>query len=436
MYVYWWHVGGLRAVMVGHADDPERRVSDYRLEYGLSGTDVRDYELDDGIDAEWVESQLCRMLETRGLRRIALQSEEGEDAFFALDDWTFEEADILLYDTARHIAFAEISNRRKQQRRHELEAIEEWTPDEQEEETDEADEEPDEQPNGQPNGQAPDEQHNRPVVPSPPPVAVRPWLYLIGAVVACGLVVGLGADDLAGRGPAVPTERNGPSVATASRDGDSLAGPSQDTPCSLVEFSDTLIHVSCAESWASMRWNGKWMFDRGHNESDALDFFNASDVARKVVALPPREPVPELPKQAVAGPDRLPQSVQPAAPAAPAVSAAPAAAPAQSAAPAAPAPSAATAAAPAQSAIPSRLLRPQHLRYPPPHLLHLRYLPRLLRPQHPPRLLTLQRHRRYPVRGWRRRFRLRRRRSRHRRHLRPASSAPCPGRNRDIRSTS
>jgi len=352
MYVYWWHVGGLRAVMVGHADDPERRVSDYRGEYGLSGTDVRDYELDDGIDAEWVESQLCRMLETRGLRRIALQpeeveeDEEEEDALFALDGWTFEEAHILLHDTARHIAFAEISNRRKQQKRHELKAAEEWTPDEQEEDTDEADEGPDEQPN---------EQQLRPTAPAPPsPGAVRPWLYLIGAIVACGLVTGLGADHLMRSGPADPTEQNGPSVAAASRDGDSLAGPSQDAPCSLVEFSDTLVHVSCAGSWASMRWNGQWTFDRGHNESDALDFFNASDVARRVVALPARESVPELPTQAVAKPDRLPQSVQPAASVTPAASAASVApsAPAPAAAPAAPAPSAVLA-APAPAAAPA-----------------------------------------------------------------------------------
>ena len=137
MYVYWWHVGGLRAVKVGHADDPRQLVSDYRSEYGLSGKDVRGYELDSGTDAEWVENQLCRLLETKGLRRFALElgNEEEEEEFFALGDCTFEDAHELLRDAAHHIALAEVSNQRKQQRRHELEAEQVWTPKQPEQET-------------------------------------------------------------------------------------------------------------------------------------------------------------------------------------------------------------------------------------------------------------------------------------------------------------
>jgi hypothetical protein len=305
MYVYWWHVAGLRAVKLGHADDPGQRVSDYRSEYGLRGQDVRGYELDSGTDAEWVESQLCRTLETRGLRRIALPLGDGDEEFFVLGDCTFEDAHELLHDAARHIALAEVSNQRKQQRRQEVEVAEVETLPPQEQETDQAHEEPRPQ------------QHHAPA-PSPFPVTARLWLYLIGAIVAGGLVTGLRGDDLMlAPGSANLTEQENPSIATAPRDGESSAGPRHNNPCTLVEFSDTLIHVSCAGSWASMRWDGRWVFDSGHDESDALDFFNASEVARRVVALPSREPVPQLPERTVLKPERLPQSNQPAAPAAP-----------------------------------------------------------------------------------------------------------------------
>jgi hypothetical protein len=135
-----------------------------------------------------------------------------------------------------------------------------------------------------------------------------------------GIVTGLRGDDLAlGPGSANLMEQKNPPITSALQDGESAAGPRHNNPCTLVEFSDTLVHVSCGGSWASMRWNGGWVFDSGHNESDALDFFNASDVARRVVALPSREPVPQLPERepVEVKPERLPQSHQPPAPAAP-----------------------------------------------------------------------------------------------------------------------
>lgn len=305
MYVYWWHVRGLRAVKVGHADDPRQRVSDYRSAYGLSGKDVRGYKLGSGTDAEWVESQLCRLLETKGLRRTAFQLDNGEGEFFALDGRPFEDAHELLRDAARHIAFAEVSNRRKQQRRHELRAAQVRTSDRQEQETNRGHEEP-----------VP--QRHRTSSPFQFPVTARLWLYLIGAIAVWGMVTGLSGDDLPlGPESARLTEPENPPIATAPQDGVSSAGSRPDNPCRLVELSDTLMHVSCAGSWVSMRWNGRWAVDSGHNESDALDFFNASDAARRVVALPSREPVPQLPEQAQVKPERLPPSNQPAAPAAP-----------------------------------------------------------------------------------------------------------------------
>jgi len=311
MYVYWWHVGGLRAVKVGHADDPRQRVSDYRSDFRLGGKDVRGFKLDRSTDAAWVESQLCRLLETKGLRRIALRLGDEEEEFFALGGRTFEDADELLRDATRHIALAEFSNQRKRQMRQELQVAQvstpprqEQTPPEHEQETNQAYEE-----------LRPDERH--PSAHSAFPATARRWLHLIGAIVVCGLVMGLGGDDLTpGSGSASLTEQKNPPITTALQDGESSAGPRRDNSCALVEFSDTLIHVSCAGSWASMRWDGRWVFDSGHAESAALDFFNASDVARRVVALPPREPVPQLPERAAVEPERLPQSNQPAAPAA------------------------------------------------------------------------------------------------------------------------
>lgn len=309
MYVYWWHVGGLRAVKVGHADDPRQRVSDYRSDFRLGGKDVRGFKLDRGTDAAWVESQLRRLLETKGLRRIALRLGDEEEEFFALGGRTFDDADELLRDATRHIALAEFSNQRKQQMRQELQVApvsvppqQEQTPPQQEQETNQVFEE-----------LRPDEQH--PSASSAFPATARRWLYLIGAIVVCGLVTGLGGDDLApGSRSASLTEQKTPPITTALQGGGSSAGPRHDNSCALVEFSDTLVHVSCAGSWASMRWDGRWVFDSGHDESAALDFFNASDVARRVVALPSREPVPQLPERAEVKPQQLPQSSQPAAP--------------------------------------------------------------------------------------------------------------------------
>lgn len=309
MYVYWWHVGGLRAVKVGHADDPGQHVNDYRSQYGLSGTDVRGYELDRGIDAQWVESQLCRMLEARGLRRIASLLGNGDEQVFALDGCTFEDAHALLSDTARHIALAEVSNQRKQQRRHELQVAEVPPPREQEQETDQEDEE-----------FRPQQTHAS--APSPSAAPARFWPYLAGAVVACGLAtglaMGLGGDaPTLGAGSAKLAEQENPPIATGPQGDQSVAVPLHAKPCTLVEFSDTLMHVSCTGSWASMRWTGRWTLDSGYNEGDALDFFKASEAARRVVALPSPEPVPQLPEQAEVEPERLPPSIQPAIPAAP-----------------------------------------------------------------------------------------------------------------------
>jgi len=309
MYVYWWHVSGLRAVKVGHADHPIRLVSDYRSAHGLSGKDVRGYELDGGIDAAWVESQLRRLLETKGLRRIALRLGEEDEEFFALGAVTFEEAHELLSDAARHIALAEVSNQRKQQRRNELQVAPAPMPDEPVQETTQVHEEPEPDP---------PPQHAAAPAPAPPPAAVRPWLYLAGAIVASGMAAVLGSDALApDRESASRAAQNAPSVATVLQEGDAPAGPLPANPCMLVEFSDTLIHVTCDGSWASMRWNGRWTFDSGHNERDALDFFQASDAARKVVALPAREPVPQLPEKTEVKPERLPPPNQAVAPAAP-----------------------------------------------------------------------------------------------------------------------
>jgi outer membrane biosynthesis protein TonB len=305
MHVYWWHVRGLRAVKVGHADDPRQHVSDFRSEYGLGGKVVRGYKLDSGTDAEWVERQLCRLLETRGFRRIAFQFGNGEEELFALGGRTFADADELLRNAARHIALAEVSNQRKQQRRQVLQVAQAPTPRPQAQETNQAHEKP--RPREQPTS-----------APSPSPVTARLWPYLVGAIVIGGLVTGLRGDGLTlGPRSAELTERNNPPIATAPADGESSAGPLHDDLCTLVNLSDTLIHVICAGSWASMRWNGRWVVDSGHAESDALDFFNASDVARRVVALPSPEPVPRLPEQVEVKPEQTPQSIQPAAPVAP-----------------------------------------------------------------------------------------------------------------------
>ena len=305
MYVYWWHVRGLRAVKVGHAEEPRQRVSDFRREYGLGGKDVRTCQLDSGTDARWVESQLCRLLEARGLHRIGLWLGEGEEELFALGGRTFEDVHHLLHDAARHIALAEVSNRRKQQRRREVSAVEVPTSRRQEPAPDRGHEEP--RPRQRP-----------PAAPSRSPGTARPWLYLVGALVVGGLATGLGVAGLTlEREPAVPTAQKEPAIAAPPRDVATTAGPPRHDSCRLVELSDTLVDVSCAGSWAWMRWRGRWVLDTGHDEGDAVEFFNASEVARRVVAPPSREPARRPAEQAEAKPAPLPRPDRPAAPPAP-----------------------------------------------------------------------------------------------------------------------
>lgn len=305
MYVYWWHVQGLRAVKVGYAEEPRQRVSDFRHEYGLGGKDVRACRLDSGTDARWVESQLCRLLETRGLHRIDLRMGQGEQEPFALGGRTFEDIHALLRDAARHIALAEISNRRKRQRRQEELAAEVPMPRRPEPEP-----EPDRGP------EAPRPRQHRSAAPVRPSATARPWLYLAGAIVA-GLAIGLGVDALTPvpvSAPAVPTVQKEAAIAAPPRHVASPVKPPPDDRCTLVEISDTLVHVSCDGSWAAMRWRGRWILDNGHHEGAAVDFFKASEVARRAVAPPPREAAPRRPEQAEVEPAPPPQTARPSAP--------------------------------------------------------------------------------------------------------------------------
>jgi DNA segregation ATPase FtsK/SpoIIIE-like protein len=306
MYVYWWHVSGLRAVKVGHASDPSQYVSDYRSEHRLSGQDLRGYRLDSSTDAAWVERQLCRLLETKGFQRITLQLGEGEEKFYALGSHTFEDVHELLRDVAHHIALAEESNQRRQQMRREAELAEERSAQRQDQDTDQVQE-------------VRPPRRQRTSAPSMFPATGRRWLYPIGAIVALslmvGLKVGLEDDDLApGPGSANLAVQN-PSAAGAPRESHASGGPPPG--CSLEELGETLIHVSCAGSWARMRWTDRWVLDDGHNESDALGFFKASDTARKAIASPSPKPAPQVPEQAKVEPEGSPQSNQPATPAAP-----------------------------------------------------------------------------------------------------------------------
>lgn len=295
MYVYWWHVRGLHAVKVGHAEDPRQQVSDYRREYALGGKDVRGYRLGEGIDAGWVESQLCRQLEAMGLRRVVLESESSEDEFFALDARTFEDIQERLQSAARHIVFAEASNRLKQQRRREFEAAQDPQPARQPEparrEAEPRRQEP--RPDQGEEGRAPRRR------PPPLPVSMHVALFLVCAFAAWALVTGFGIDDMAvGLVSAeIPAQKASP-VALLGRDSSPRA--QQQKPCALVEISDTLVHVRCPGSWASMRWNGRWTVETGFEESDALAFFDASDLARRVAAPSPQKPQPPRPE-----PDRV-----------------------------------------------------------------------------------------------------------------------------------
>ena len=299
MYVYWWHVRGLEAVKVGHADDPRQHVSDYRRAYGLGGKDVRGYRLDGSIDAEWVEKQLCRMLETWGLGRIALESDDGEEELFSLDGATFEEIQERLRHAARHIVLAEVSNRRKRQARqalHAVHAVQEPAPQET-------------APLRDPIGEVPSSQPYRAGPRFRFPVAAQLGLFLVGGMVAWGLVTVLERNvPPEERIAAGPPQTQAPPIATVSQAGGVSAIPRRSDPCILLELSERLIHARCAGSSARMRWDGQWVFDGGYNESDAVAFFNASEAARRVVSQKPEEAVVPIPEPTATTPEHLPQA--------------------------------------------------------------------------------------------------------------------------------
>jgi hypothetical protein len=315
MYVYWWHVGGLRAVKLGHADDPGQQVRGYRSEHGVSGQDLRGYKLESSIDAEWVERQLCRLLETRGFRRIALPPGDEEGELFALDGRTFEDAHELLREAARHIALAEASNQRKKQMRQEPQVAQAWAPRRQEQWAPRRQE--------QKSGRVHEQRRPRPqpaAAPSLFPITGRRWLYLIGAIVLACLAAGLIDDDdvgLSSRSASLMVPQHPSAVPTASQDGEASSGPPRTSPCDLVKLGETLVDVRCLGSWARMRWAGRWVLDAGHNESDAIAYFNASDTARRVVAPPAREPPRPVSEQATVKPERLPESNPSATPSSP-----------------------------------------------------------------------------------------------------------------------
>src|SRR5207244_1688748 len=101
---------------------------------------------------------------------------------------------------------------------------------------------------------------------------VRRWLYAMGAVVVVCLAAGLRADDGLEPDPTWPSlaERRDPLAANAAPIAATLAGPEQGKACTLDQFSETLISVSCSGSWALMRWTDRWVFDGGRNERNAL----------------------------------------------------------------------------------------------------------------------------------------------------------------------
>ncbi|MCW5735036.1 MAG: hypothetical protein KIS73_12965 [Enhydrobacter sp.] len=287
MYVYWWHVRGLNAVKVGHAEDPRQHVSDYRRDYGLGGKEVRGYRLDGSMDPEWVERQLGRMLETWGLERIVLESEDGdeEEGFFALDGSTFEEINERLRHAARHVVLAEVSNRRKQEMRQALqEAAQEAAAPRREPEPEPR---PPPQPQPQPQPQ-PERRHEEPP-PTYPPVsspfsyarAAQAGVFLVTAIVAWGLVadfMGVTVDGISA-GVSEPAK---PSVASIPPDGGSAVARAPKS-------------------------------DQGRSAGASVE---TSAPARKVVA--PPEPEPSLPQSATLGPEPPPQPTRSAVPPTPA----------------------------------------------------------------------------------------------------------------------
>jgi hypothetical protein len=307
MYVYWWHVGGLSAVKVGHADDPEQEVGGYCSQFGLSSESLRGYRLESDTDAEWVERHLCRLLEARGFRRIASPSDDEADGLYALGGRPFKDAHDILREAAHHIALAEDSNRRKRQMRGEQLVANEPTasrPEEQQTEQDHVERRP---------------RPRQPAATSSFSTTARRWLYAMGAVLVVCLAAGLRADGLQPAPAWQPTgaslaDRHEASVANQPSIVEiSATEPQQAKACTLEQLSETLIYASCAGSWARLRWTDRWVFDGGFNEREALDFFHASDVALKGVASPSREPLPPLSEPTVAKPRQPTQSDQSAA---------------------------------------------------------------------------------------------------------------------------
>jgi outer membrane biosynthesis protein TonB len=273
MYVYWWHVGRLRAVAVGRAEDPHERVRAYRRWHGGNDKNVRGYRLDGGTDAEWVERQLCRLLEARGFRPLALRPRGAEEELFALGGRTFDEAHELLRDAARHIALAEASNRRKRRIRYEAPAEEDWESPQQEEWQ---------------TTSAPDAPPPRPppaAAPSRSGIAGRAWLYAIPAIVVAGVAAVLVDDELSPRGNSAG--RPDPAVARTVQIGESSARPQPDP-------------------------------DGRRKEGDVLGLFDANDVARGIAALPaPPDLRPLVTKPAQPGSEQLQERNHAAVPALP-----------------------------------------------------------------------------------------------------------------------
>jgi hypothetical protein len=185
MYVYWWHALDLRAVKVGHGNDPRELMASFCKDWGLSGEDLRSYKLDDDIDVEWVEGQLRRLLQGRGFYRITPRRGAGTQEFFSLGARTFDDAHDLLLEASRHMALAEASNLRKEQMRLAGQPgdAQGAVP----------------QASRQRDGETPrreTHQAQQPASPSSPlPLTRRPWPRLIGAAAMVCLLMALAVDE-------------------------------------------------------------------------------------------------------------------------------------------------------------------------------------------------------------------------------------------------
>lgn len=199
---------------------------------------MRGYRLNSGTDAEWVARQLCRLLEMNGFRRIVLRAKKAEEPFFALGDRTFEDARELLRKCGSCLRGgwqpAQATNARA---RPQVGGTR--PPDRQEQETNEVHE-------------APHPWRQQPSATSAVPAAGRHWVYAI--IVICLVVALIGASLGLGPSSANLPERQSPPAPIARQDGEFLVGPKRHSRCVLVKLSETLIDVSCAGSWARMRW--------------------------------------------------------------------------------------------------------------------------------------------------------------------------------------